>query len=64
MMPVPKAKCLKELNAKLIENCMNYRKTHKVQSRTISVNEAYHEEQLHLHSMPIYKYDTSRTATP
>ena len=64
MVPVPKAKSLEELNAKLIEDCLNYRKTHKVQSRTISVNEAYHEEQLYLHSVPIYRYDTSRTATP
>ncbi len=64
MVPVPKAKSLEELNAKLIEDCLNYRKTHKVQSRTISVNEAYHEEQLYLHSVPVYRYDTSRTATP
>lgn len=64
MVPVPKAKSLEELNAKLIEYCLNYRKTHKVQSRTISVNEAYHDEQLYLHSVPVYRYDTSRTATP
>lgn len=64
MVPVPKAKSLEELNAKLIEYCLNYRKTHKVQSRTISVNDAYHEEQLYLHSVPVYRYDTSRTATP
>lgn len=64
MVPVPKAKSLEDLNAKLIEDCLNYRKTHKVQSRTISVNKAYHEEQLYLHPVPIYRYDTSRTATP
>jgi transposase len=64
MVPVPKAKSLEGLNAKLIEDCLNYRKTHKVHSRTISVNEAYHEELLYLHSVPVYRYDTSRTATP
>lgn len=64
MVPVPKAKSLEELNAKIIEDCLNYRKTHKVQSRTISVNEAYHEERMYLHSVPVYRYDTSRTATP
>lgn len=64
MVPVPKAKSLEELNTKLIGDCLNYRRTHQVQSRTISVNEAYQEERKYLNAIPMYKYDTSRTATP
>lgn len=64
MVPVPRAKNLEELNEKLINDCLSYRNNHKVQSRAVTVKDAYQEESLYLHPVPMYKYDTSRTITP
>lgn len=64
MVPVPRAKCIEELNEQLLTKCLAYRANHKVASHEHTVNEAYEIEKLYLHSIPAYRYDTSRTATP
>lgn len=64
MVPVPRVKNLAELNEKLISDCLNYRATHKVDSRSATVREAYEEEWYYLKQIPSYRYDTSRKGTP
>ncbi len=64
MVPVPRAADIVELNNQLLKDCLNYRHKHKVPSRTITVEEAYRAELGCLHPIPMYKYDTSKTATP
>jgi len=64
MVPVPRVSSLDELNQKLIRDCLNYRETHKVESRSISVKEAYQQELYFLRQIPSYRFDTSRTVTP
>lgn len=64
MVPVPKVKSLAELNQQLLKDCLNYRNTHKVDSRTNKVKDAYEEEWCQLKQIPAYRYDTSRKATP
>ncbi len=64
MVPVPRIKNLSELNKKLLEDCMQYRRTHKVKSRSQSVQDAYDEEWYFLKQIPAYRFDTSRTASP
>lgn len=60
MVPVPRVKSLTELNQKLLKDCLHYRNTHKVDSRTSAVKEAYEEEWYHFKLIPSYRYDTSR----
>jgi hypothetical protein len=64
MVPVPRVKSLAELNQQLLKDCLNYRSTHKVDSRTTNVKDAYEEEWYQLKKIPTYRYDTSRKATP
>lgn len=64
MVPVPRVKSLTELNQKLLKDCSNYRHSHKVDSRTNTVNEAFEEEWRYLRQVPAYRYDTSRKTTP
>lgn len=64
MVPVPRVKNLAELNQKLLKDCSNYRHSHKVDSRTNTVNEAFEEEWRYLRQVPAYRYDTSRKTTP
>lgn len=64
MVPVPRVASLEELNTKLLKDCLGYRNTHKVQSHTSCVREAYDEEWYSLKQVPAYRFDTSRTATP
>lgn len=64
MVPVPRVKSLTELNQKLLKDCLNYRHSHKVDSRTNTVNEAFEEEWRYLRQVPAYRYDTSRKTTP
>jgi transposase len=63
MVPVPRVKTIAELNQKLLKDCINYRDTHKVESRTLTVKEAYEEEWYCLKKIPAYRYDTSRKLT-
>jgi len=64
MVPVPKVRDINELNYQLLMACRKYRDTHKVESRTQTVAQAYAEEVRFLHAIPSYRYDTSRKATP
>ncbi|MDD3041266.1 IS21 family transposase [Bacteroides sp.] len=64
MVPVPRVASLEELNKKLMQDCLNYRNNHKVESHSLSVKEAYDEEWYSLSQIPAYRFDTSRTATP
>jgi transposase len=64
MVPVPRVKGLSELNQKLLEDCMQYRRNHKVNSRSQSVQADYDEERHFLKQIPAYRFDTSRTASP
>ena len=64
MVPVPRVKSLVELNQQLIKDCLNYRTTHKVESRTCTVSQAFEEECFYLRQIPAYRYDTSRLGTP
>lgn len=64
MVPVPRVSSLYELNQNLLKDCLNYRNTHKIESRTQSVKEAYEQELYFLRQIPSYRFDTSRTATP
>lgn len=64
MVPVPRVKSIAELNKQLLQDCLNYRNTHKVESRTCTVAMAYQEEWHYLKQVPAYRYDTSRKVTP
>ena len=64
MVPVPRVANLAELNEHLIKVCLNYRNTHKLDSRSCTVKEAYEGELYYLKQIPVYRYDTSRIATP
>lgn len=64
MVPIPKVSSLYELNQKLLKDCLNYRDTHKVESRSSTVKEAYEQELYFLRQIPSYRFDTSRTTTP
>ena len=64
MVPVPKVASLEELNKKLLDDCLTYRKNHKVESHSLTVMEAYTEEWQSLSAVPAYRFDTSRTAMP
>lgn len=64
MVPVPRVASLEELNKKLMQDCLNYRNNHKIESHSLNVKEAYDEEWYSLSQIPAYRFDTSRTATP
>ena len=64
MVPVPRVKSIDELNNNLLTSCTDYLNTHKVTTKKASVKEAYEIEKNCLHSIPAYRYDTSRTVTP
>lgn len=64
MVPVPRVKNIEELNDALLNSCTDYMNTHKVTTKSSSVKEAYEIEKHLLHSVPTYRFDTSRTATP
>jgi len=64
MVPVPRVKSLEVLNQMLLKDCLNYRNTHKVVSRSASVKDAYEEERHFLKHLPSYRYDTSKKSTP
>lgn len=64
MVPVPRVNSIEDLNKQLLEHCTQYRDTHKIDSKTLTVSEAYKTEQAVLQSIPMYRYDTSKTETP
>ena len=64
MVPVPRIRTIEGLNAMLINACVQYREEHHVAGREQTVCNAYAEELRCLHKIPMFRYDTSRTATP
>jgi hypothetical protein len=60
--PVPRFSSLEEFNHSLLESCLNYRSTHKVEGRSHAVAVLYEQEQQCLRPIPPYRYDTSKTA--
>ena len=62
--PVPHKDSLDDLNQSLLDDCLAYRKSHKVDSRTETVAQAYEIEKEFLHAIPAYRFDTCRTKTP
>lgn len=61
MVPVPRVSSIEELNEHLLNDCRHYIENHKVKSKSLSVKEAYDLEKVYLHSVPLYRYDTSKT---
>lgn len=64
MVPIPRVKTIAELNEQLLKDCLNYREIHKVGSRAGTVKERYATDRHYLKKIPVYRYDTSRKATP
>ena len=64
LVPVPRVDSMDTLNAQLLERCLQYRATHKVQGRSQSVKDLYSADRACLHSIAPYRYDTARMATP
>jgi len=61
LVPVPRVNNIEELNRKLWNDCISYRKKHKVAHRQHSVNVMYQEETSFLKPIPRYRFDTSKT---
>lgn len=64
LVPVPRVGSMDSLNAQLLERCLQYRNTHKVQSRSQSVKDLYLADKASLHPIAPYRYETARIATP
>ena len=64
LVPVPRVDSMESLNEQLLERCLQYRSTHKVQGRSQSVREMFLTEQAFLHPVAPYRYETARIATP
>ena len=64
LVPVPRVDSMDTLNAQLLERCLQYRDTHKVQGCSQSVKDLYSADRACLHSIAPYRYDTARMATP
>lgn len=62
LVPVPRVADIEELNRKLWNDCLNYRRNHKVESRQHPVSILYQEEVKMLNTIARYRYDTSKTA--
>ena len=61
LVPVPRVTDMEELNRKLWNDCVSYRKNHKVENRQQPVNLMYQEETNFLNTIPRYRFDTSKT---
>ena len=61
LVPVPRVNDIEELNRKLWNDCISYRKKHKVANRQHPVNVMYQEETSFLKPIPRYRFDTSKT---
>jgi len=60
--PVPRISSLDELNRQLLDDCRSYRENHKVESRQYPVKILYQEDLRLLHTIPRFRFDTSKTA--
>ena len=61
LVPVPRVLSINALNQKLWNDCLNYRETHKIQTRNHSVKTMYQEELRCLNAIPTFQFDTSKT---
>lgn len=64
LVPVPRVDSMDCLNEQLLERCLQYRSTHKVQGRSQTVNDLYAADKACLHPVAPYRYETARIATP
>ena len=64
LVPVPRVESMDSLNAQLLERCLQYRSTQKVQSRSQPVKDLYLADKASLHPIAPYRYETARIATP
>lgn len=64
LVPVPRMESMDSLNAQLLERCLEYRRTHKVQGRSQSVCDMYLTEKECLHPIAPYRYETAKVTTP
>lgn len=64
LVPVPRVESMESLNEQLLERCLQYRSSHKVQGRSQSVCDMYLTEKAYLHPIAPYRYDTARVAVP
>lgn len=62
LVPVPRVDDIEELNRKLWNDCISYRRKHKVAHRQHPVHVMYEEETRCLNTIPRYRFDTSKTA--
>lgn len=62
LVPVPRITDIEELNRKLWKDCLAYRDSHKIERREHPVSTMYQEELRSLNGIPLYRYDTSKTA--
>lgn len=56
MVPLPRASTLEELNQKLLQDCISYGKTHRLQGQEKTVDEKFDEEKEHLLSNPLIPF--------
>ena len=64
LVPVPRVDSMDALNEQLLESCLQYRNTHKVQGRSQTVKEMFATEQSCLHPVAPYRYETAKVTTP
>lgn len=60
--PLPSITDIEALNRLLWKKCLRYRENHKIQKREHPVKIMYAQEQTRLNPLPIFHYDTSKTA--
>ncbi len=64
LISVPRVNSIDSLNRKLLEDCLQYRSTHIIQSRSQSVKDMYVTDKSCLHSIAPYKYDIAALFLP
>ncbi len=57
--PVPRVESIDELNQLLLERCLRY-EDHTIRGRHASVGELFREEQVLLHDLPQYVFETAK----
>ncbi len=61
LVPIPRVSSMEQLNEHLWQSCLDYRSNHKVAGRSHPVAALYEQESKCLHSIPRYRFDTSKT---
>lgn len=61
LVPIPHFPDMETLNEHLRIACLDYRQSHRIRGRSQSVLEMHNEEALFLITLPIYRFDTSKT---